>query len=50
MFVFLLQDERRKASVEGVIDAIAAKQRARDRRTFDEGTGDSAMQYAVLWV
>lgn len=49
MFVFLLQDERRKASVEGVIDAIAAKQRAHDRRTF-EGTGDSAMQYAVLWV
>ena len=34
---FLSQDERRKACVEAVIDAIAAKQRAGERRTFDEG-------------
>ena len=31
------QDERRKACVEAVIDAIAAKQRAGLHRTFDEG-------------
>ena len=35
-FVFLLQEEQRKASVESVIDAIATKQRAGDRRTFDD--------------
>ena len=34
---FMSQDERRKACVEAVIDAIAAKQRAGERRTFDEG-------------
>ena len=34
---FLSQDERRKACIEAVIDAIAAKQRAGERRTFDEG-------------
>ena len=34
---FLSQDERRKACVEAVIDAIAAKQRAGLHRTFDEG-------------
>ena len=35
-FVFLLQEEQRKACVESVIDAIATKQRAGDRRTFDD--------------
>ena len=35
-FVFLLQEEQRKASVESVIDAIATKQRAGERRTFDD--------------
>ena len=35
-FVFLSQEEQRKACVESVIDAIATKQRAGERRTFDD--------------